>query len=186
MNVCLGRRGCANGIDYDDLAGRFRQPVLMGMRRRGMRIGSPHDDARRILGRARIEALERGSVHVSQCDVAGHVADGVRGHLGGTEPIEEAHRRNARKQGDGPGVVRVQDRPRSMRIHDRSEAVGNLGDRAVPAHGLETRIVLVADPGPLAAGLGPHALQGPRQTPARVAPFPVVGGRTLAAERNPG
>ena len=110
MNVGLRRRRRSNRIDDDHFSGRLRQPVLVGMRRRGVRIRSPHDDAGGLLCRARIEAIERGAVHVAQRDVSRHVANRVGGHLGCPEPIEESQRRNAGQQRDGAGVVRVQYR----------------------------------------------------------------------------
>ncbi len=182
MDVRLSRGGGADGIDDDDLAGRLRQPMIMGMRRRCVRVGAPYDDAPRLLGRSRIKAVERGTVHVSQGDVAGHVADRVRSHLRGAQAMKEAHRRDAREQRDGSRVMGIEDRPRSVRIHDRPKAAGDVGDRRIPAHGLEGIIIPIRC-GPFAATLRAHALQGLRQALSRVTPLAVIGRRAFAAQR---
>ncbi len=81
MNVGLQGRGSANRIHHHHCAASFRQPVLVSMRRRRMRIGPPHHDASGIPRRARIEAVERRAVQVTQGHVTGHIADGIRRDL---------------------------------------------------------------------------------------------------------
>ena len=172
MNIRLrsGRR--TDRVDDDHLARRLGQPMLVSMRRRGMRIRAPHHDAGRILGGARIEAVDRRAVHIAQRHVARHVANRVRRHFGGAQSVEKSHRRHAGQSGDRARVMRIQYRVRTVRIDDAPESRGDFADRRVPGHRLEAAL-------PLAA----HAPQRPGQAPRRIAPFPVVGRRTLAAQR---
>ena len=174
MNVGLRRRRRSNRIDDDHFSGRLRQPVLVGMGRRGVRVRSPHDDAGGVLRRARIEAVERGAVHVAQRDVSRHVANRVRGHLGCPEAIEESQRRNAGQQGDRAGVVRIQYRAGAVIGEDPVESGGNFGEGGSPRDRLEASQTF--------ASRAPH---GRAQAPRGVAPLPVVGRRAFAAQSTP-
>ena len=79
-------------VDDDHRARGLGEPVLVGVRRGGGRVGAPDEDARRIRGRARVEAVLGGPVDVLERDVTGLVADRVRIDLGGAEAVEEALR----------------------------------------------------------------------------------------------
>ena len=126
VKVGAGRRSRADRVDDDDRSRRLAEPVLVLVRGGGGRIRAPDDDARRIPGRARIEAELGGSVDVAERDVAGVVADRVRFDLGGAEPVEESLRERVREQAERAGVVGVQDGRPALVVHDPPEAPGDL------------------------------------------------------------
>ena len=94
-----------------DRAGGLRQPVLVGVGRRGRRVRAPDQDACGVAARCadRSRSAER-AVDVVERDVAGLVADRVGVDLGRAEPVEEPEPEGVGEQRAGAGVVGVQDR----------------------------------------------------------------------------
>ena len=142
VEICgIGGRG-AHRVDDDHGGRRLRQPVLVGVWRRRGRVCAPDEDAGRVASGQRVEAHERGAVHVLERHVPGLVADRVRVDLGGPEPVEEAEREEVRQEREGAGVVRVQDRVRPDGRLDSLQSLGDLGKRLVPGDGLEPALAL--------------------------------------------
>ena len=166
----LGGRG-PDGVDHDHPGGRLGQPVVMRVRRRSGRIRAPDENAGGIAGSQRVEADERGAVHVLERDVPGLVADRVRVDLGRAESVEEAQRKEVGEEREGARVVGVQDCVRAGGRLDATETLGDVPERIVPGDGLKL---------PLALRAGPA--QRARQPRRRIEKGAVVADRALAAE----
>jgi hypothetical protein len=132
MEIGGTRRRRANGIYDDHLAGRLWQPVLVLVRSRGRRVGSPDEDRGGVARGARIEAVEGRAVDVVERDVTGLVANRVRVDLGRAEAVEEALREVVAEQRERAGVVGVENRVRPGIGLDRGKPLRDLGDRLVP------------------------------------------------------
>ncbi len=171
MDVRLRRRGRADRVHDHHLAARFRQPAFVRVRCRCMRIRAPDDDALRMIRRAGIESVHRRAVQVPEGDVPRHVANRVGRHLGGPEAVKKTHRRNPGEQGNGSGVVCVENRLCAVRCNDAAQPLRDLRARAVPGYGFEPPRAFRAD-----------APQRQGQAPLRVAPLAVVGSGALSAE----
>ncbi len=171
MQVGRGRRRRRDRIDDDDRGGRFGQPVLVLMRRRGRRIRAPDQDAARVDCRLRVESVARGTVEIGQRLVPGLVADRVGVDLRRAEPMEEPLRECRSHQSARARVVRIQDRLRPVRDHDLAEPGGDFADRLVPRDRLEPSCTLRAAP---AERAGEARLGVPEDT--------VVGDRALRAQ----
>jgi len=91
MQIRRFRCRVAHGIDNDHRTGRLGQPMAMGMRRAGGRIGAPYDDAFAVFDGPRIEAVHGSSEHIAERHMAGHVAHRIGLHLARPKPAEEAH-----------------------------------------------------------------------------------------------
>src|SRR5690348_15882333 len=78
MEMCRRRGRMLYRIDDDELRLSLADPMLVLMRRRGVRVGAPDHDRRRMLRHARIEALGAGAVHVAYRHVSGRIADRIR------------------------------------------------------------------------------------------------------------
>ena len=171
MEIGRRRRGMADRID-DDLAGRgFRQPLLMGMRGRGRRVGAPDQDAGRVARRARIEAGIGAAEDEIEGHMAGEIADAVGLDLAGAQPVEEAGGKAAGDEGAGAGVMGMPD-SRWPALRDNALQPGrDLAQRLVPGDGGEAAFALGAD-----------ALQGMLEPLGGIAPDAVIGQRAFAAE----
>ena len=93
---------------------RLAQPVVVLMRRARRGVRAPHDDAGRLGGRLRVEALLARAVDVGERDVPGVVADGVGLDLGRPEAVEEALREGRVDERARARVVRVEDARRAV------------------------------------------------------------------------
>ena len=102
VQVGAPRRRRGDRVDHHEAAGGARQPVLVGVGRRGRRVGPPHEHAAGVVDRARVEADLRRAVEQVQRDVAGEVADRVGVDLGGAQPVEEALAEPEAEDAEGP------------------------------------------------------------------------------------
>ncbi len=175
MEVGSGRGRMAYGIDHDDLGPRFGQPMLVRMRRRGRGVRSPDHDAGRIGDRLGVEAGRRAAVKQGQGLVPGLVADAVRVHLARAESVEKTHRKPARQQGAGAGVVGMDQRFLPTSGFQSLQALGDLGQGILPGYRLEAALAFRAD-----------AAQRLAEARRLVAPDTVVGQRAFPTERAAG
>ena len=139
----FGRRG-SHGVDHDHPGRRFRQPVVVCVRRRSRRIRAPDENAGGVAGSQWIEADKGGAVHVLERDVPGLVADRVRVDLGRAQPVEEPKRKGVGEERERARVVGVQDRVCAGGRLDATETLGDLPERIVPGDGLEAPVALRA------------------------------------------
>src|SRR4029453_16551495 len=90
-------------VDHDDLARRFGEPMLVGMRGRGGGVGAPHYDARSVTRRAGIKAIDAGAVDIGERDLARHVADRVGTDFGRAQAVKEAEGKEEGEDGNRTG-----------------------------------------------------------------------------------
>jgi hypothetical protein len=172
IGVAGGRR--AHGIDHDHLSGRFRQPVLVLVRRRRRWIRSPHQDAVRVAGGARVKAVERRAVQVIKRDVPGLVAKPVRVDLRCSKAVEKAQSEEVAEQRERARLVRVQNRVGARIGRDPGQAFGDLAQGLVPA-----------DLGVASGALRPAAPQGCQQPRGGIAQHPAVRRRAHFTHSRP-
>src|SRR4051812_18302178 len=173
LQMEMGRRGgrMLHRIDDDDLRIGLADPVLVLMRRRGMRVGAPDQNGRGVLRHARIEAYGTGAVHIAERGMAGCVADRIRIDLAGAEPVQEPLREASGDERAGSGVMAVPDARRIVLCKNPVQSPRDLCDRMLPCDRLETRLALRAGP-----------LHGLSKAHFGVEPGAVVGYRAFAAE----
>ncbi len=171
VQIGLTSGGGPDRVDDDHVTGSLGQPVLMLMRRRSRRVGSPDHDARRIRGASRVEAIQRGPIQVLQCDMPRLVADRVGVDLTGAEPAHEPAREMVAKQRERAGVVGREDRVSARAFDHPRQALGDLRQRLIPGHRPEAP-----------TALRPLTPQRREQPGPGIQQDAVVGGRTLAAQ----
>ncbi len=165
------RRRRPDRVDDDHRPRSLRQPVVVLVGRRRRRIRPPHEDARAVAGRPRVEAVGRGPVEVLERHVAGLVADRVGIDLTRAEAAQKPQGEAVPELGEGPGVVGVEDRRRARVVDDLPPARGDQPGRVGPAHRPEA-----------AAALGAVAQQRRGESDRRVEQRSVIGGGALRAQ----
>ena len=170
MQIGLARGLGGERVDDNHPARCLGQPMLVAMRSRRRRIGTPHKDATGIDGAARIKTVLRRAVQISERDVTGLVANRVRIDLACTEGAHEAHPERVAKQRERARVVRVENRTWILR-GDLTKSSRDHGDRLLPTGGT-----------PSAHALGAVTQQRFGQPGVRIQEHAVIAGGALATE----